>query len=171
MDSRTARVTSKTDRVHLIHRSVSLPGERHDLRAIAGIGEMIAPGTVTGLASSPLEICPRVSQEDVGVDRVGPMLGLDAVTSRTDGLTEILATPLHAPVYALIFGLSQAGQGRTHADKELDHSPAPERARNVGDSNSHGLTAYHDEFPRGEENSRSLEWDQSPRFGRIRSGR
>ena len=79
VDSRSSRMTLQAYPVQLARRSTTLARESHDLGAVAGIFEMLTAGTVTGLATAPFESGPRIPQKDIGVNGVGPMLGLDLV--------------------------------------------------------------------------------------------
>lgn len=105
---------------------------------------MIATGTMTGLAVAPLENGPRISEKHVGMDRVGPMLGLDAMASLTDGLTEILAIRFRA----LVFGLGRTGMDSTYANQKQDPSGVRELSEGIDDSGSRWLRQFHGGFPR-----------------------
>ena len=84
VEPRAVRVALETDRVLLLGQTVGVAGEGDDRRTVARIGEMARAGAVAGLAGPALEGGARVLQEDVGVERVGPVLGLDGVAAPTD---------------------------------------------------------------------------------------
>lgn len=114
---------------------------------------MIATGTMTRLTAAPLESGPRISEENLGMDRVEPMLGFDTMAALTDGLADIRA----AGLYLLGFGLGRIRIEKRHAEQRQDPNGVHELGVGLAEPGSRWLRKFHGGFPDDDESNRSAQ--------------
>lgn len=91
LNSRAAQMALETDAIHLLDFEVTLTRKGDDPRPIGWRFQVFAARPMAGLACATFKDAARIVQEDLGMNRVAPMLAFDTMASDADRVANELA--------------------------------------------------------------------------------